>query len=277
MKKYTSILLVIAICLSFTACKSNDEKTQANVLGTTNIVSMDELTAVGTVEEVGFQLDMPDEGEEIVVITTNYGEIKIRFFPEIAPLAVYNFKQLAISGYYYGLTFHRVIDDFIIQSGDPEGDGTGGTSIWDTTFEDEFSDKLLNLNGALSMANSGDDTNGSQFFINANSTSVDWTTFESMYDYFVEDPTTAYAFYSSSIIDMTKVTDAISSIYTNYGGNPTLDATYDVLNTGHTVFGQVFEGYDIIELISEVEVDSTTYMPVEDVIIESIEVLVYQG
>ena len=114
--------------------------------------------------------DMPQfsdmvDGETIAVIKTNKGDIKVRFFPEEAPKAVENFISLAESGYYDGVIFHSVINDFMIQGGDPDGDGTGGESAFGGKFEDEFSSKLYHFRGALSMANSGADTNGSQFFI----------------------------------------------------------------------------------------------------------------
>ena len=85
-------------------------------------------------------------------IKTNHGDIKIQLFPEQAPMTVENFVRLAQKGYYDKTIFHRVISDFMIQGGDPEGNGTGGTSIWDHPFEDEFSQELFNLRGALSMA-----------------------------------------------------------------------------------------------------------------------------
>ena len=74
------------------------------------------------------QLEMPEEGEEIAVLETSMGTIRIRLFPEEAPKTVQNFKDLIQKGYYNGLTFHRVIEDFMIQGGDPNGDGTGGKS-----------------------------------------------------------------------------------------------------------------------------------------------------
>ena len=100
-----------------------------------------------------------------VIEVENYGTIRAVLFEEDAPKAVENFITHAEEGYYDGLTFHRVIDDFMIQGGDPAGDGTGGESIWGEPFEDEFTDNLWNFRGALSMANSGQDSNGSQFFI----------------------------------------------------------------------------------------------------------------
>ena len=78
-------------------------------------------------------------------IKTNHGDIKIQLFPEQAPMTVENFVRLAQKGYYDKTIFHRVISDFMIQGGDPEGNGTGGTSIWDHPFEDEFSQELFNL------------------------------------------------------------------------------------------------------------------------------------
>ena len=101
-------------------------------------------------------------------IKTNLGEIKVQLFKEQAPKTVDNFVQLAEKGYYDGVIFHRVIPDFMIQGGDPTGTGRGGKSIYGKAFEDEFSDELFNFNGAVSMANAGPNTNGSQFFIVSN-------------------------------------------------------------------------------------------------------------
>src|SRR5699024_10763515 len=111
------------------------------------------------------QLKHPVKGEEIGIITTNLGTIKVKFFPEVAPKAVENFKTHAKNGYYNGVVFHRIIPDFMIQGGDPQGTGMGGESIWGTPFEDEFDINYRNFKGSLSMANAGPNTNGSQFFI----------------------------------------------------------------------------------------------------------------
>jgi cyclophilin family peptidyl-prolyl cis-trans isomerase len=94
-------------------------------------------------------------------MTTTEGPITIELFDEDAPKTVANFKQLAGDGFYDGLIFHRVIRDFMIQGGCPEGTGTGGPGY---TFEDEFNDHKV-VRGALAMANAGPNTNGSQFFL----------------------------------------------------------------------------------------------------------------
>jgi peptidyl-prolyl cis-trans isomerase B (cyclophilin B) len=92
---------------------------------------------------------------------TNAGPIKVRFFDEDAPKTVENFRKLAGEGFYDRLIFHRVIKDFMVQGGDPEGTGTGGPGY---TFEDEINEHKI-VRGALAMANAGPNTNGSQFFI----------------------------------------------------------------------------------------------------------------
>jgi cyclophilin family peptidyl-prolyl cis-trans isomerase len=92
---------------------------------------------------------------------TNAGDIAIEFFDADAPKTVENFRKLAGEGFYDGLIFHRVISDFMIQGGCPQGTGTGGPGY---TFEDEFNDHKVEK-GALAMANAGPNTNGSQFFI----------------------------------------------------------------------------------------------------------------
>jgi peptidyl-prolyl cis-trans isomerase B (cyclophilin B) len=92
---------------------------------------------------------------------TNQGTIELELFDEAAPKTVENFRKLAQDGFYNGVIFHRVIPDFMIQTGDPTGTGTGGPGY---QFEDEFNDHRVER-GALAMANAGPDTNGSQFFI----------------------------------------------------------------------------------------------------------------
>ena len=94
-------------------------------------------------------------------LDTNHGRIEIELFDAAAPKTVDNFRSLAERGFYDGLVFHRVIPDFMIQGGDPEGTGRGGPGY---TFEDEPNEHRV-VRGALAMANAGPNTNGSQFFI----------------------------------------------------------------------------------------------------------------
>jgi cyclophilin family peptidyl-prolyl cis-trans isomerase len=96
-----------------------------------------------------------------MTMTTNHGDIVLELFDEDAPETVGNFRRLAEKGFYDGLIFHRVIPDFMIQGGCPEGTGTGGPGY---TFKDEINDHKI-VKGALAMANAGPNTNGSQFFI----------------------------------------------------------------------------------------------------------------
>lgn len=183
------------------------------------------------------------ENETLVEMETSQGTIKIKLFPEYAPKAVENFVTHSKNGYYNGLIFHRVIKDFMIQGGDPKGNGTGGESIYGEPFEDEFSNRLYNLRGALSMANSGENTNGSQFFIVQNST------LDPKMQGDLED-----AEYPKEIIEAYKK-----------GGTPWLDFH-------HTVFGQVIEGMDIVDNIANTKAGAND-KPVEDVVIKSINVV----
>ncbi|WP_439951003.1 peptidylprolyl isomerase [Neobacillus fumarioli] len=182
--------------------------------------------------------------ERVVEMETSMGSIKIKLFPEYAPKAVENFVKHAQDGYYNGLIFHRVIKDFMIQGGDPNGNGTGGESIWGKPFEDEFSDHLFNLRGALSMANAGPNTNGSQFFI-VQDKKLDPSMKKQM----------EQAGYPKEIINA----------YDKYGGTPWLDHR-------HTVFGQVIEGMDVVDKIAATPVDAKD-KPKTDVTIKEIKVL----
>ncbi|KAH0611339.1 uncharacterized protein H6S33_010604 [Morchella sextelata] len=112
----------------------------------------------------------PKESGKAAVIHTSMGDIHVRLFPEAAPRTVENFVTHARNGYYNGTIFHRVIRKFMIQGGDPCGDGTGGESIWGGEFEDEFSTLRHDKPYTLSMANAGPNTNGSQFFITTEKT-----------------------------------------------------------------------------------------------------------
>jgi len=109
-------------------------------------------------------------GGKHAVVETSEGSIELEFFEDEAPKAVENFRLLAEHGYYDGLTFHRIVRGFMIQGGDPNGDGTGGQSAWGPPFEDEIDPSSALYQGGyrrglVAMANSGPDTNGSQFFI----------------------------------------------------------------------------------------------------------------
>ncbi|MBQ7303000.1 MAG: peptidylprolyl isomerase [Clostridia bacterium] len=231
---------------------------------------------------------------------TSMGDIYIRLFPEAAPKAVENFTTHAKNGYYNGLTFHRVMEDFMIQGGDPKGDGTGGESVWGEDFEDEFDKKLLNIRGSLAMANSGVNTNGSQFFINQG----DADAFAGRENYDYEKTHAQYAnyyqqyclYYAQQGQDFTKecpdletfielmggispdsrlVPDEVWDLYEKHGGSIHLDGAWRA-SGGHTVFGQVFKGMDVVDAIAAVETDDND-KPKEKVTINSIEVTTYAG
>lgn len=107
-----------------------------------------------------------EKNRPILEVETNKGTFEVTLWPDVAPKASENFLKHAEEGYYNGIIFHRVIDNFMIQGGDPTGTGRGGKSIWNAPFEDEVSDAVkFDRTGLLAMANSGPKTNGSQFFI----------------------------------------------------------------------------------------------------------------
>ena len=188
---------------------------------------------------------MPAKGDITATIKTNKGDIKIILFPDAAPKTVENFVTHSKDGYYDGVVFHRVIDGFMIQGGDPTATGRGGESIWGRPFEDEFSVDYHNLRGALSMANAGPNTNGSQFFI-VQAESVNASLLQQMKLYpesFPED---------------------IVKDYEKLGGTPHLDFR-------HTVFGQVYDGMDVVDEIAGAETDSRD-KPLDDIVILGVDI-----
>lgn len=188
------------------------------------------------------QLNATEATGSTATIKTNMGEMTFKLFDESTPKTVTNFIELAKKGYYNGIIFHRVISDFMIQGGDPTGTGMGGESIYGSSFEDEFVADLFNLRGALSMANAGPNTNGSQFFIVQNQ-NVPANMISQLEG----------AGYPTEIIEAYKK-----------GGTPWLDHR-------HTVFGQIISGMDVMDKISAVK-KGPQDRPVTDIVIETIEI-----
>ena len=167
-----------------------------------------------------YQNAAPQKGDVVAILHTNHGDIKMKFFPEVAPKAVNNFIALAKAGKYNNTIFHRVIEDFMIQGGDYTNfDGTGGESIYGENFGYEVCDYTLNNRGAVAMAHSSmPDSNGSQFYICQQNSN--W-----------------------------------------------LDGQY-------TVFGQVYEGIEVVDEIAKVAKNGES--PVEKVTLDSVEVTAFQ-
>lgn len=220
------------------------------------------------------------------IIKTSMGDITVQLYPAEAPKAVENFISHAKAGYYDGITFHRVISDFMIQGGDPTGTGRGGESIWGGSFEDEFSPSLHNFRGALSMANSGTNSNGSQFFIvqcaepitdnTADAYMFQWTL--NQYQHQLDT-----APFDEAEELMGQLNEKLSDyqqnglpqelldeyqpavdVYRQVGGTPHLDYK-------HTVFGQVVAGMEVVDAIAAVATNDDD-KPLTDVTILSIQV-----
>ena len=188
------------------------------------------------------QLEIKDGVKAL--IKTNMGDMEFVLFPETAPKAVESFTTHAKNGYYNGIIFHRVIKDFMIQGGDPTGTGCGGESAFGHSFEDEFAIDARNYYGALSMANSGPNTNGSQFFI-VQAKSVPANMLSQM-EALKEQG------FPQEVIDN----------YKEKGGTPWLDFH-------HTVFGQLISGEETLEDIANVRCGMSD-KPVFDVVINEI-------
>ena len=165
----------------------------------------------------------------VTIEMENGGVIRAELYPEVAPNTVRNFVSLVQKGFYDGTIFHRVIPGFMIQGGDPEGTGMGGESIWGRPFEDEFDVELRNFRGALSMANAGPSTNGSQFFI-VPANDCDPGLLSQMKEIGVNARGQGFP-------------EEVIAKYQEIGGTPWLDYK-------HSVFGQVFEGMEVVDKIA---------------------------
>lgn len=244
------VAIIAVIIINPGSEKSTDDKKENE---TTNNAVENEVDEVDYMANAEKQFAEPEEGETIAVMhVKGFGEITFKFFDDVAPKAVENFLTHAKEGYYDGVKFHRVMNEFMIQSGDPEGTGAGGESIWGEGFEEEIDESILAYRGSLCMASTGYGMSslGSQFFITQANPDSEMASMLELYGY----PT------------------GLIEAYNQYGG-------YMSLNGQYTVFGQVIDGMDIVDKIASVKVTESETgemsVPVEDVVIEKIEVKEY--
>lgn len=270
MKKVIYVLLIIVaivvMAIVLSGCTKNKPENTAVTIRTSDLKKKSTNTSDETNEveenkaEVNYmeaaekQMSKPEVGETVAIIKVkNFGEMKFKFFKDIAPKAVENFITHSKEGYYDGLKFHRIMEEFMIQGGDPEGTGYGGESIWGKGFGTELDERLVPYRGSLCMAMSSlPDSIGSQYFI----TQANYNSNEESY--------LKQSGYSNDLI----------SLYKKYGGS-----IYS-LYMKYTVFGQMYEGFDVLDKIAKVE---KTYSdsgelskPVEDVIVEKITITEYK-
>ncbi|PWM46834.1 MAG: peptidylprolyl isomerase [Clostridiales bacterium] len=236
MKKTVLISLVFSLVLyTLCACSTNSEKDNETDM------TIDKNCIVGSDYDL-LQASKPKKGDTIVTFETTKGIVRAVLYADKAPKAVENFVTLAKQGYYNGVKFHRVIPNFMVQSGDPTGTGSGGESMWGGKFETELPEGLYHFRGALAMARQMTmNTNGSQFYI-------------------VQNPK----------LDVSSIsaTGTVRQAYLDFGGYPSLDKQY-------TVFGQVFQGLDVVDAIAAK--GSSNGTPSETIVINEIKITEYEG
>ena len=274
MKRLLTAVLAALVLVSVTACSNGNKDTNSSSsssrpqsAASQENSSQDAQDQESSVPELSYEEHLAlmeemyqgsgDMNDVIVTMETSEGTIKLRLFPDEAPKAVENFVGLAEKGYYEGVTFHRIIDGFMIQGGDPTGTGTGGESIWGEEFENEFSENLFYFRGCIAMANHGLNTNGSQFFI------VQGDSYNPMLQ--------AQPELRDKMLEG-GWPEAALDLYEKYGG-------YWSLDTGaYTKFGYVIEGLDVVDKIASYdsgEVDeqgSPTGKPSKEIVIEKVTV-----
>ena len=211
---------------------------------------------------VGFQLDMPQNGDTIAVVHTSYGDITMRLFPEQAPKAVTNFVNLAKAGKYNNSLFSKVTKDFMVNGG---------------------------YCGAVAMSNTGADTNESAFFINQKTAETyknegGWEHLASQWDSIktqlanYKDSNLLTAFIEkngTNCYDTDSVPDNVKKLYEENGGNAYLDGAYNAVDRGYTVFAQVIDGMDVVDKIASAKVDKDD-IPVKNIVIKSIKITQYK-
>ncbi|MBR6106924.1 MAG: peptidylprolyl isomerase [Oscillospiraceae bacterium] len=247
MRKTTAILLCGTLLCGMSACGKKEVTLDSGAAAN----EIAEQTVVNASEIANFSL--PEKGEPIVVLTIrNYGDVKIRLFPDKTEKGAENFRKLAESGFYDDLIFHRVVDGFVIQGGDPKGNGTGGVDAWGSEqgFAQTISPDLCHVTGAVAYAIGSDKLNKSQFYI------VTGTI-----------PTAEeFALYREKGYSFSPEAEAL---YKQVGGVPYLDGGYEV-------FGQVFDGMEYVLEIQKAAVDANS-KPKKQIVIEKAVVTEYDG
>lgn len=196
------------------------------------------------------QVQLPKTGEEIAVITTNMGDIKMRLFPEVAPKAVENFTTLAKEGFYDGMDFSRIEENFLIQTGENK-EYIGGKSIFGDFYEDECDLNYRHITGCVGLAKREENKNSSHFYI------------------IVQDGIDEEYIETMKELDEEGYPKEVVKAYEALGGVPRLDLRF-------TIFGQVFYGMDTVRKINEVTVNQVTKEPLNPIIIESIRIVEYE-
>ena len=263
-KRIIAFVLMIGLIFVLTACGEDSENTSysgtSDTMDYLNSVSngkneegenkfmrdIKKTTSEEAIENARKQMEEPNEGDQIAIFhIKDYGDITVKFFENVAPKAVENFITHAKEGYY-----NRVIEEFMIQGGDPEGTGYGGESIWGKGFEEELSTEVLPYRGALCMASAGTGTSslGSQFYIVQANYKEDMELY--LQSYGLENFIESYKVYGGDLVDLV-----------GYGQ--------------YTTFGQVVSGMDVVDKIAKVETNPSNDKPLEDVVIESIEITTY--
>ncbi|MCL2049720.1 MAG: peptidylprolyl isomerase [Defluviitaleaceae bacterium] len=302
MKKY---IIMLAMLLAFGSCAGKQDDNAGNTQAIESEMStMGPLAgeAMGeqfrpTIREIGevvaldgtiyerlrgksaevLQLTPLVQGEELAVLHTNHGDITIRFFPQEAPLAVENFITLAKDGFYDGLIFHRVMENFMIQGGCPNGLGNGGQSIYEDGLGLERSFNVHHFRGALATAHRGPGrTIGSQFYIVQNS-ELD-PNMDRYYRFLMEKQDEIAGEFSDGehIYVKDVYPAAMLEQFLTYGGTPWLDWQWSNNGYGHTVFGHVVSGLDVVDEIAQVPVEQGSSRPYENVVIDSVSFVRYE-
>lgn len=305
MKKYVGIFAAVSLCavMSLCGCSQNGsaQTTETASAAKEGAVAKNESFKLTKSTDAGNSGNAElQKGDTYAVISVkDYGDIKIKLYPELAPYSVYNFTELAKKGAYNGRNFHRIIEGFMAQGGSANGRGSGGECIDGGNFKNEINTSLRHYYGALCYAASGIGDISDGFYIVNNkqpqndirgvysTVNANYSYYEEGYTSYLESLDKSSDSYSSdsallsSLIEyngnaknaseaMTEtITEAVEQTYAEKGGTPSLDG-------GYTVFGQTVEGFDVIDKITAVEKtlgdDGAVSKPTTEIIIDKIEI-----